>query len=117
MISTTGELPWLGASAGALAAVGEGAGYGEEGVVGFGVADADPGAFTGEGADGDADRLAGGGERYRVLAEPEPDEVGLGGRHGPAVGEQRLAGPGPLLDRELDAFEQLGLSGQGGEGR
>ena len=88
-------------------AVGEGAGHGQEGVVGFGVADADPGPVAGERADGDALVEAGRGEVQGVLTQAEPDEVGLGGGNGPAVGDQRLAHPGPLLDGELYALEQL----------
>src|SRR6185437_8190695 len=49
--------------------------HGQEGVVGLGVADADPGAVTGERADGDALVEAGRGEVQGVLAQAHPDEV------------------------------------------
>ena len=88
--------------------------HGQEGVVGLGVADADPGAVTGERADGDALVEAGRGEVQGVLAQAEPDEVGLGRGNIPAVGDQRLAHPGPLLDGVLHPLEQLVLGGQRG---
>ena len=49
--------------------MGVGVGHGQEGVVGFGVADADPGAVPGERADGDALVEAGRGEVQGVLAQ------------------------------------------------
>src|SRR6516164_2654192 len=95
----------MGLRLGLGVAVGVGVGHGQEGVVGFGVADADPGAVAGERADRDALVEAGGGEVQGVLAEAQPDEVGLGRGDVPAVGDQRLTYPGPLLDGELYPLE------------
>jgi len=73
IVSTLWEAAWaevdIPGRLGLGVAVGVGAGYGQEGVVGFGVADADPGAVAGERADGDALVEAGGGEVQGVLAQ------------------------------------------------
>src|SRR6266550_635813 len=66
-----------------LAVAGVGAGGGQERLVVLLVADRDPGALTGERPDSDPVKGTAGGEVLGVLVQPQPDEVGLGGRHRP----------------------------------
>ena len=71
-----------------------GGGHRKHGLVGFVVADRDACAVPGERPDRDAGRFAGRGEVQGVLAERQPDEVGL------RVGDVVAAGP----KRGRDAF-------------
>src|SRR2546430_15575414 len=64
---------------------------GQERLVVLLVADRDPGALTGEGPDSDPVEGTAAGEVLGVLVQPQPDEVGLGGRHRPALGQQLVA--------------------------
>ena len=68
--------------------------------------------LAGERADGDPDRVACLGEGHGVLPQPEPDEVGLALRDGPAVGEQRRADAVPFLHDGLHPLEQVVLGPQ-----
>jgi hypothetical protein len=92
------------------------AGDREKGVVRLGSPQGNAGAFPVKGADGDAGALAGPREWGGVLAQAQPDEVRLGWRHRPAVRDQRLADPGTLLHRGLDALQELGLGPEGSDG-
>ena len=76
------------------------------------VTDGDPGAFAGERPDADPGAIAGVGEVGRVVTQPQPDEVSLGGRDRPALARQLGGDPVPLGDDRLDPIEQLGLGGQ-----
>ena len=72
-VSTLWEAAWAGLDIPGRSSLGVavriGVRHGQEGVVGLGVADADPGAVTGERADGDALVEAGRGEVQGVLAQ------------------------------------------------
>src|SRR6516162_6142891 len=100
-----------------LVAAGVGAGGGEERLVVLLVADRDPGPLIAERPDADPVAGAVGGEVLGVLVQPQPDEVGFGGRHRPALGQQLVADPGPLLHRLIDPGQQLWLGGQRGDRR
>ena len=104
-------------AAGAVPPVRERAREREEGVVRGGRADRDARPLAGERANGDPGRVARLGEGRGVLPQPEPDEVGLALRNGPAVGEQRLAYSLPFLHDGLHALEQLVLGAQRGHRR
>src|SRR6266568_3756559 len=76
----------------ALMPPGVGPGHGEEGVVGFRCAHGDARALVPERPDADPGPGARGAEVLGVVAQPEPDEVGLGRRHRPArVRDELLA--------------------------
>jgi len=66
-------------------------------------------------ADGDPRLVARLREVHGVVAEAQPDEVGLGRRDAPAVRHERLADPVAFLDDGLDPVQQFRLGGQRGD--